>query len=155
MTSISPDLHPDRSAVDAGIVVGLGARATAGVAEILSLVDEQLRAAGRTRADIALCITLDRKTALPALRQAAQALSVPLLGCDEASLSAHAPTPSPVVWQHAGVVSVAEAAAASLGPLLAPKRKSANATCALALFQVPPVMAANAASMVSTSRAGP
>lgn len=138
------------------IVVGLGARACATAAEVLSLIDATLAEAGLGRADLALCLTLDRRLSHPALQGAADALDVPLLGRSATELDLAVLSPSATVERLAGVASVAEAAALSMGSLIVGKRRSGNATCALArILPAHAAMLASAASTLSTSRAGP
>ena len=137
-----------------GIVVGLGARAQATAPEIIGLIDAALREHGLTRDDIRACTTSTAKQGHKALIEVATLLNVPLL-CREISDTAPlAPTPSDVVRRHIGLPSVAEAAALTFGPLLAPKRASANVTCALASLYPARLSTSSAAPTLSTSRAG-
>lgn len=138
-----------------GVVVGLGARATATATEILALIDSQLQAHGLTRHHIAACATASRKLDHPALQEVANRLGVSLLARAADDLGYSVPNPSATVHRHFGMPSVAEAAALSFGPLFAEKARSANATCALSWLHLPAAMASSAASMLDTSCAGP
>ena len=142
---------------DPDIVVGLGLRRAATPAELLALVDACLALAGRQRRHIALCATLEAKADHPSLLALAQALGVPLVAMPPGRLDRAVPNPSPLVASRLGLASVAEAAALAHGPLLVEKRRSANATCALALLASPYCRssAAIAAATLATSRAGP
>lgn len=138
----------------AGLVAGLGARAGAEAAEILALLDACLAEIGGDRASLRACVTAGDRVAHPALRAVAARLGVPLLAVDTGPTEARAPNPSALVARHRGTVSVAEAAALACGPLLLEKRRSANATCALARALYGPASAASAAATLATSRAG-
>lgn len=136
------------------IVVGLGARGGASTAEILDLIDTVLAEHRLDRSDVVACVTVDARRFHPALREAAASLGVPLLDCPLAEMTAQVPNPSTTVRQHLGIASVAEAAALTLGPLIAEKHRSPNATCALSRCQIPLVIASTAPSTLATSSAG-
>jgi cobalt-precorrin 5A hydrolase len=137
------------------LVVGIGARAHATAAEVLGLIDGALAVWGHGREVIAACATISGKRSHPALVAAAGELGVPLLVSD-LDTDLVVPNPSAAVVRLAGRHSVAEAVALSFGPLVVEKQKSANATCALAIYAPGHTSSANrAASTVSTSSAGP
>lgn len=143
----------------ADIIVGLGARFCAGPEEILQLLDASLAEAGMDRDDLAALATLDGKQSHPALRSLADLLALPLLAVPPMDLPRDVPNPSPRVTHYLALPSVAEASALAFGPLLLEKRRSANATCALSRwaqpYALPTSSAVSAASMLSTSSAGP
>lgn len=138
------------------LVAGIGLRRQATADELLALLDDTLAEAGLSRHHLAALATLDRKADHPALAAAAALLGIAIIGVPEHDLPA-APSPSQRVLDLAGLPSVAEAAALFHGALLVPKRRSANATCALAMRRGRYVTssAAMASSTLSTSRAGP
>ncbi len=137
------------------IIVGLGARSSASTAEILALIDDVLADSGFARSDIAACATFDRKHGHPAMLTAASELNVPLLAVTALDLTRPVPNPSQKVRAVIGLPSVAEAAALNFGPLVAKKRRSRNATCALSRRPKIQAIEATAASTLSTSTAGP
>ena len=141
-----------------GIVVGIGLRGRATCDEILDLVDAALDEAGYDRSHLATLVTVEGKQAHPALVALASRLDIPLLGLPQAGLRRDVPNPSERVEHHLALPSVAEAAALAFGPLLLEKRRSANATCALSQYVLHTTSissALSAASMLSTSSAGP
>jgi cobalamin biosynthesis protein CbiG len=121
------------------VVVGAGCSRGCGADELLALIDGALATAGATAADVRALATVDAKADEPGLREAARRRGWPLRTHPASALSAVAvPTPSPVVAAHVGTPSVAEAAAlltAGAADLLVTKRRSANATCALAAME--------------------
>ncbi len=145
--------------VTPGIVAGIGLRQEMQPQELMALLDATLVEARLGRADLKGLATLAHKAGHPALRAVAAQLGLPILALAEAALSQPVPNPSNRVAHHLGLSSVAEAAALFFGPLLIEKRRSANATCALAAHfpsYVPAMSsAANAVSTLSTSCAGP
>ncbi|ODT70619.1 MAG: hypothetical protein ABS75_12160 [Pelagibacterium sp. SCN 63-23] len=152
-------LPAGREAARSGIVAGLGLRHGASADELVRLIDLTLAECRYERTDLAALATLAHKQAHPALQAVAAQLGVPLLGLPENDLRHGVPNPSERVAQHIDLPSVAEASALAFGPLLVEKRRSANATCALSLWTGPysaPISSAmTAASIVSTSSAGP
>ncbi len=118
------------------VVVGAGCSRGCGADELLALIDAALAAAGATAADVRALATVDAKADEPGLWEAARRRGWPLRTHPASALRAvPVPTPSPVVAAHVGTPSVAEAAAlltAGAGELLVTKRRSANATCAVA-----------------------
>lgn len=130
---------------------GFGSKATAD--EVVALVEDCLREMDASAAQLAAIATLRRKDG-PLARAVAERLGVVLHLMDEDELAADVPTPSAIVWESIGTMSVAEAAAAAFGDLRLAKRKSAHATCALALVPHSRSSALMASSMLVTSRAG-
>jgi len=150
---------PPANSAPRGIVAGIGLRANAGSAEVLTLLDLCLASAGLTRNDLTALATLDRKLSHAALVTAAAILDVPVLSIGDDRIDTIVPNPSARVRHHMGLNSVAEAAAMRFGTLLVEKQRSANVTCALARLagcqdQSQP-RASNAASTLPTSWAGP
>ena len=134
------DLHfaPQR------VALGVGAARDCPPAELAALVTATLAAAGVAPAAIHSVSTIDLKADEPAILALARDLGVPLRLFSAAALEAETPrlaNPSDIVFAEVGTHGVAEAAAlAQTGPagvLSHPKRKSANATCALALAPAP------------------
>lgn len=127
--------------VGAAIVVGVGASRDCPSDELLALVDDALREAGRDRDAVVALASADVKADEPAVLDAAGALGVPTRFLAGEALAAVAvPTPSAVVAAAVGTPSVAEAAALLVAGdgdplaarLLVAKRRSAHATCAIA-----------------------
>jgi cobalt-precorrin 5A hydrolase/precorrin-3B C17-methyltransferase len=126
-------------------VLALGVGGERGVAaeELAQLADDTLAAHGLSPLAIACVASIDLKADEDAVHALAARLGVPARFFDATTLAAEAPrlaTPSEVVLRATGCPGVAEGAAlAAAGPratLVAPKRKSARATCALALSPV-------------------
>jgi cobalamin biosynthesis protein CbiG len=116
------------------LVVGVGCSLGCPPGELGALVEAAL--AG-TRGDVAAVATVDRREDEPCVVVLAAAHGASLQTHPVDALAAVAvPTPSDAVGRHVGTRSVAEAAALlSAGPgarLLVAKRRSANATCAIA-----------------------
>lgn len=123
-----------------GLVVGVGASRGVPADEVHGLIEEALREAGLSTADVAALATVDVRAAEPGLLGAAERLGVPLwtYGADRLA-RVPVQNPSHAALRAVGTPSVAEAAAlASGGELLVPKRRSApsgrpaGATCAIA-----------------------
>ncbi|MGN9795996.1 cobalamin biosynthesis protein [Streptomyces sp. OZ13] len=123
-----------------GLVVGVGASRGVPADEVHGLVEEALRDAGLSAADVVALATVDAKAAEPGVLGAAERLGVPLWTYGAERL-ARVPVenPSRAALRAVGTPSVAEAAAlAEGGELLVPKRRSApsgrpaGATCAIA-----------------------
>ena len=134
------DLHfaPQR------VALGVGASRDCPPAELAALVGAVLAEAGVAPAAIHSVSTIDLKADEPAILALARDLDVPLRLFSAAALEAETPrlaTPSATVFAEVGAHGVAEAAAlaqtGAAGQLWYPKRKSANATCALALAPAP------------------
>jgi cobalamin biosynthesis protein CbiG len=139
-----------------GLVAGLGLRAGASPDELLSLLDACLLAVSAARADLVALATLQPRAGHPAIAAVARLLGIPVLDLPSDDLHTEVPTPSPRVASLVGLPSVAEATALAFGPLVLPKQRSANLTCALARY-VPAdrSSASSAPSTLATSTAGP
>ena len=132
-------LHP------AVLALGVGCERGADERELAGLVRETLAAHGLARAAVACVASLELKAGEPAIEALAADLGVPARFFDAAALEAETPrleTPSETVFRAVGCHGVAEGAAlAAAGPdgvLIAPKKRSRRATCALA--QAPTVI---------------
>jgi cobalt-precorrin 5A hydrolase/precorrin-3B C17-methyltransferase len=128
------------------LVAGVGCSRGADAAEILTLIEASLAAAGLAPESLSALASIDLKADEPGLAAAAEELGLPLRWFTSEALAAvEVPNPSAAVREAVGTASVAEAAAvlAAAEPstpgrlptppeLVAPKRKSAMATVALA-----------------------
>ncbi|TYO88438.1 cobalt-precorrin 5A hydrolase/precorrin-3B C17-methyltransferase [Oceanicella actignis] len=121
------------------VALGLGCARGCDPAEMADLARRTLREAGLSPLQVAFAGSLDLKADEPAVIETARALGAPLRLFTAEQLEAEAPrlaNPSPTVLAEVGCHGVAEGAALALagpeGALIAPKRKSANATCAAA-----------------------
>lgn len=117
------------------LVLGLGASRGVGAGEVLALVDRTLAAAGLSAASVAEVATADVKGDEAGLLEACRQRGWPLRLLPVSGLAqVEVPHPSEVVARAVGTPSVAEASAllASGGELVAVKRVSAMATCAVA-----------------------
>jgi cobalt-precorrin 5A hydrolase/precorrin-3B C17-methyltransferase len=130
------------------LVLGVGCARGCPPEELDDLVRTALDEAGLAPEAIALVASLDLKADEPAVLQLAARLGRPARFFEAAALEAETPrlaNPSDTVFAEVGCHGVAEAAAlAAAGPegsLRLEKRKSANATCALALAPRPIVPA--------------
>ena len=126
------------------VALGVGCARNCPPEELAELVTATLAEAGVSAAAIHSVNSIDLKGDEPAILALAQDIGAPLRLFAAAALEAETPrlaTPSDVVFAEVGCHGVAEGAAlAQVGPqgsLLVAKRKSANATCALALAPVP------------------
>lgn len=164
---------PSASGFDAAtlsIVAGVGCRRGVVAAEIITLVEDALAAASQSASSLVAIASLDRKADEPGLLAAAAHFGVPFRTFSAAELTASGAPASAKIQTLIGTSSVAEAAALGAGSLLAPKLKSAMATCALAVTgshfdlasfgqAVPDTTAASTASIAAsrslTSNAGP
>lgn len=148
-------LRPRDPRVLPDLVAGIGVRRTATVDEIHALLAQTLSEVGADERRLAMLVTRSVLVDHAALQAVAARLDLPLVGLPDAELRTAGPTPSARVASLSGLPSVAEAAALAYGTLLAPKRRSANATCALAQrLYVEPMIRASAASTVAASMAG-
>ncbi len=125
--------HPQRH------VLGLGCARGCDPAEMWKLVQDCLAIAGIAPESVACVTSLDLKGDEPAMIETARLLGVPFRIFDAETLEAEAPrlaNPSDVVFTEVGCHGVAEgsalAAAAGGAVLCVEKRKTANATCAIA-----------------------
>ncbi|MDG1118394.1 MAG: precorrin-3B C(17)-methyltransferase [Flavimaricola sp.] len=134
------DLHfaPQR------VALGVGCARNCPESELAGLVDQALEEAGISPAAVASVNTIDLKGDEPAVIALARRLGVPLRLFTASELEAEArrlQTPSDVVFGEVGCHGVSEGAAlaqvGSEGTLLTPKRKTGQATCALALSDQP------------------
>ncbi|MCA3262307.1 MAG: precorrin-3B C(17)-methyltransferase [Telmatospirillum sp.] len=126
------------------LAVGVGCERGTSCEEIETLIAATLAEAGLAAGAVACLVSIDVKSDEQGLLAAANSLGVPARFFDAAALSAQEPrvtAPSDYVRATVGTASVAEAAAleavGAAGTLLAPKRKSARATCAVAMSPVP------------------
>ena len=135
-----------RAATRPGAVVALGVGCDRAVDadELAALVAACLAEAGVAVSAVAGLFTLERKMAEPALTLLAERLAVPARTFTAAELEAETPRiahPSEAVFRAVGCHGVAEAAAlaaaGSTGRLILEKRRSAHASCALALAARP------------------
>ncbi|MBM3481946.1 MAG: precorrin-3B C(17)-methyltransferase [Alphaproteobacteria bacterium] len=131
-------IHP------AVLAIGVGCSRGAPAGELIALIDATLQEAGLNRAAIAGLFSLDLKLDEPAMHAAATHFGVPFRVFDHAQLAAeqhHLHTPSDEVERAVGLKGVAEAAALAAagdgGALIVPKRRSANATVAIARALAP------------------
>jgi cobalt-precorrin 5A hydrolase/precorrin-3B C17-methyltransferase len=115
------------------LVVGVGASRNVGAAEVTSLIDATLAAAGLSVASVTALATVDVKAAEPGVAKAAADRGWPLLAYPAAQLGAvPVPNPGEAALAAVGTPSVAEAAAlASSDVLTVEKQKSAMATVAI------------------------
>ena len=122
--------HPQRFAL------GVGCARNADPEELWALVCETLDDAGIAQGAVACVASIDLKGDEPAMNEVARRLGVPLRLFTAAELETHADklvNPSEVVFAEVGCHGVSEGAAlACADVLVAPKRKTANATCAVA-----------------------
>ena len=130
--------HPQRFAL------GLGCARGCDPAEMWALVTEHLAEANIAPAAIACVASLDLKGDEPAMIEIAKRLGVPFRVFTAAELEAQAPrlaNPSDVVFAEVGCHGVAEGAALAIagakGVLTVEKRKTLNATCAVARVEAP------------------
>ncbi len=121
------------------LALGVGCERDAAPEEVVALARETLSAAGLAEAAVAGVFSIDLKSDEAAVHAVAEALGVPVRFFGAAALEAETPrlaNPSEAVFREVGAHGVAEGAAlAAAGPdgvLVAPKRKSARATCAVA-----------------------
>ncbi|MDQ0654644.1 cobalamin biosynthesis protein [Pseudomonas cedrina] len=125
------------------LVVGLGCQRGCDVHALLALFDGALADAGIERQRIVALATIDRKQDEPGLRALAALLNLPLECLSVAQLAPyaeHLSHRSAVAFTHTGCYGVAESAALALAEqlagsparLLITRRKSAQATFALA-----------------------
>lgn len=126
------------------LALGVGCARNCSFEELLELVEATLAEAGLTPAAIHSVNTITLKGDEPAIIALAQSLDVPLRLFEAEALEAQTPrlaNPSDVVFAEVGTHGVAEAAAlAQAGTdavLSYPKRKTANATCAIATAPAP------------------
>lgn len=126
------------------LVVGVGCARGCPSEELVSLVRETLAGAGLAEGAVAAVATIDLKGDETAMADLSKALSAPLRLFDAATLEAERDrlaNPSEVVFAEVGCHGVAEGAAlagaGTDGSLIVEKRKSANATVAVARAVAP------------------
>lgn len=124
--------------------LGLGCHRGAAADELIALAEAVLTAHGVRPEEVAGLYSLDKRGKEPALARLAERLRRPLRVFDAATLERETPrlaTPSAAVFAATGCHGVAEAAAlAAAGAaarLIAPKRKGAGVTAALAVAPMP------------------
>jgi cobalt-precorrin 5A hydrolase/precorrin-3B C17-methyltransferase len=130
--------HPPLLALGIGCERGCSAR------EIADLARSSLAEAGLAAGAIAAVVSIERKIGEPGIHALAAELGVPARFFDVASLLAETPRlseRSETVFRATGCWGVAEGAALAAvgrdGVLVAPKRKSRRATCAIARASAP------------------
>jgi cobalt-precorrin 5A hydrolase len=149
-----PPAHPLLNR--AGLVAGIGLRASASADDLLSLLDACLMAASASRADLVALATLRARAGHSAIAAVAKMFDIPVVGLPTHDLHTDVPNPSQRVAGLAGVPSVAEGSALAFGPLVLSKQRSANLTCALARYTpTDRFSASSASSTLATSSAGP
>jgi len=128
----------------ATLCLGLGCERGADPGEVLALARDTLAEHDLAEGAIAAVVSLDLKADEPAMHAVAEALGVPARFFPAARLEREAPRlarPSELVFREVGCHGVAEgaalAAAGAEGELIAPKAKSARATCAIARSPAP------------------
>ena len=124
------------------IALGVGCARDCPVEELETLVKDTLKEAGISPAAVHSVNTLDLKADEPAVLALSNTLGRPLRLFDAKELDAQTPklaNPSDIVFAEVGTHGVSEAAALaqSGGVLKVEKRKTANATCAVAVAEAP------------------
>ncbi|HUZ72906.1 MAG TPA: precorrin-3B C(17)-methyltransferase [Stellaceae bacterium] len=121
------------------LALGVGCARNCDPGELAALVDETLAAHGLAPGAVALVASIDRRMDEPAVAALAAALDVPARFFAVAALLAETPrlaSPSETVFRAVGCYGVAEGAALAAvgaeGALVVAKRRSRNATCAVA-----------------------
>lgn len=121
------------------LALGVGASRHCPPAELRALMRRTLRAAKLAEGAIAIVVSIDLKMDEPAVTQAADELDVPARFFSAAELLRQTPrlaNPSAATFRATGCYGVAEGAALAAvgksGALVVAKRKSRNATCAVA-----------------------
>lgn len=124
------------------LAVGVGCNRGAGAGEIEGLVRQTLREGDISPLSVAVIASVEDKRDEPGMREAARRLGVDVRWFSKKDLEGiQVPNPSDVVRRHMGIGSVSEAAAlaaSGAGSLLVTKRKSTNATVAVARFACSP-----------------
>jgi cobalt-precorrin 5A hydrolase len=119
------------------LAAGIGCNRGAAEEEIAALLAASLSAGELSIRSLGHIASIDLKHDEPGLLTLSQALNVPLVffSAEQLNQVRHVPNPSAMATKHVGVPSVCEAAAllaADQGHLVVTKRKSANATVAIA-----------------------
>jgi cobalamin biosynthesis protein CbiG len=113
-------------------VIGAGCSLGCSAEELAALVDDAL---AHLDGIVVAVASVDRRAGEPCIAALAARFGVPLRTFAPTELKhVDVPTPSAAVHAHVGTPSVAEAAAllAAGGALIVPKRRSPQATCAIA-----------------------
>lgn len=147
VASMAPVAATDKTALvyrPMQATLGVGCARGCSVEELEALVIQALEDANIARAALAAIGTLDLKADEPAVLSLAKRFGLPLRLFTAQELEAQADrlkNPSNVVYHEVGCHGVAEGAALALvgtsGDLTSPKRKSANATCAIGISPKP------------------
>ncbi len=126
------------------LTLGVGCARNCPAEELAGLIEATLAEANLAPGAVAAIGSIDLKGDEPAVIEAAQSLDVPLRLFDAAALEAESPrlaNPSDVVFAEVGCHGVAEGAALALAgleaTLLVEKKKTANATVAIARAPAP------------------
>jgi cobalt-precorrin 5A hydrolase / cobalt-factor III methyltransferase / precorrin-3B C17-methyltransferase len=126
------------------LVLGVGCARGCSTEEMVDLAEASLAAHRLSANAVAAVVSLELKMDEPAIHALAARLGVPARFFGAAALLAETPrlaTPSDAVFRETGCYGVAEGAALAAvggaGVLVAPKRKSAHATCAIARATAP------------------
>ena len=121
------------------LALGVGCARDCPPEELEALALGTLSTAGLSPRSVACVVSIDLKADEPAVLRLAETLGVPARFLSAAALEAETPrlaTPSDVVFAEVGCHGVSEGAALAAvgaeGTLTVPKRKTANATCAVA-----------------------
>jgi cobalt-precorrin 5A hydrolase len=117
------------------LVAGMGCHQGTPAEELIEFIKQTFKQEGLSLLSLKALATIAAKKEEPGLRMAAWSLGVELIWFTATELEGiRVPHPSPQVARHMGVASVSEAAALKAGgvELIVPKRKSANATLAVA-----------------------
>jgi cobalt-precorrin 5A hydrolase / precorrin-3B C17-methyltransferase len=144
--------------------LGVGCARGCSTEELADLAEASLAAQGLSADAVAAVVSLELKMDEPAIHALAERLGVPARFFGTAELLAETPrlaTPSDAVFRETGCYGVAEGAALAAvgraGVLVAPKRKSAHATCAIARAPAPldPATVGTARGLLSIIGIGP
>lgn len=119
------------------IVAGIGFSGRADVDEVVGLITSALADAGYAAADLNTIVSIERRAASGLAQAAAARLNAKVAFLDHQDFAAppRSSARSGAALRFLGIESVAEAAAGHFGPLVAARRQSAHATCALSCVQ--------------------
>lgn len=144
--------------IERGLILGLGCRPGASVADVLDLARAVLTEAGYPALSLNAIASLDARAAEPAILAMADAFAVPLLTFDATRLEEETPrvlTPSLDVFRLTGCHSVAEASALAAagigGRLVVAKRASRQATAAVVEVESNQMFAASSSIGLATA----
>ncbi|MEQ8480464.1 MAG: precorrin-3B C(17)-methyltransferase [Hoeflea sp.] len=146
ITSDAADAAPGRGLLyrPKRLVLGIGCERGCETGEVLALARESLSEAGLSPQAVGLVASIDVKADEAALHHVARYFDCPVRFFDAARLEAETPrlrNPSDIVFAEVGCHGVAEGAAlasvGASGELVAAKRKSGRATCAISRAQQP------------------